>query len=1033
MGERAAASVEIHVLLVESHGADERAFLENAAEQLLPYVVTVARSVKEARAELSKRRLDVLLVDYTLPDGTAFDLLASVAGALAETAVIVTTVSIAEERAARAAEIQAHDYLVKDPQRKYLKRLPHRINASLRQARMEAKLRSSEERYRRLVETTPDLITRVDVEGCFTFVNRSAETILGLTPEECIGLSAVDFIHPDDREATARTMREALDSGSPSVTVENRQISRSGAVHSMLWSCIAERDASGEATGFSGIARDVTQLHEQQRMLRESQSMAHVGSWRLELATRKNRWSEETFHLYGLSPSASAPSDAEYMELLHPDDRSHMQGWFSACVAGAQPPGLEFRARSPGGVSRWLRCDGILERAPSGEPVGLAGTVQDVTERRRVREQLRESETRYRSLVDWTPDALVVHRGGLIAYVNPAAVSLFGAPSARELLGTTLLDRLHPDRREQGRGRLSNPLGAVDPAMFETVIVTFAGATVDVEVQSSSFVYDGESAIHSSLRDTTARKEAEAAMRERDAQLEQAFGASPIGMALVGLDGRFLRVNRALSAMLGRTVPELLEATFQALTLPDDLASDEALVAEVLEDKRQDFEMEKRYLHRDGHAVWAQLNVSLVRDACGMPVHFVSQIQDITDRKRAEEERQALEARLRQAQKMEAVGQLAGGIAHDFNNLLTVITATTELALGGLRQGDPLRQDLGDVADAAERATALTRQLLAFSRRQVIAPRVLDLGALVVALEPMLRRLIREDIALTVVAPPGLRSCRADPGQLEQVVVNLAVNAQDAMPAGGTLEVSTRDVVLDAAFAALHPGLCPGPHVVLGVSDTGEGIDAATLPRVFEPFFTTKAPGKGTGLGLATVYGIVSQSGGAVTVSSTVGRGTTVTIYLPAVASGLAVEVPAPQGRAASHGTETVLVVEDEAQLRSMARRILEGAGYTVLLAGDGEAALEVLHGHEGRVDLVLTDVVMPRLGGAELAARLAETHPEIKVLFTSGYTADVDLRMDVRDAAVSFLGKPYTVDELRRKVRAILDTAEAAQDEERR
>ena len=382
----------------------------------------------------------------------------------------------------------------------------------------------------------------------------------------------------------------------------------------------------------------------------------------------------------------------------------------------------------------------------------------------------------------------------------------------------------------------------------------------------------------------------------------------------------------------------------------------------------------------------------------------------------------ATQAQLGQSQKMEAVGQLAGGIAHDFNNLLTVVLGRSELALARLRDNDPLRRDLGLIQTTSQRGANLVRQLLAFSRKQVLRPEVLDLGAVVAGLEGMLRRLIGEDIDLVTAAGADLGRVKADPSQIEQVIVNLVVNARDAMPGGGRITVETANVDLDEAFAATHEGLRPGASVRLAVQDTGHGMDAKTQAHIFEPFFTTKEVGKGTGLGLATVYGIVKQSEGYILVESVPGLGTTFTIYLPRVEEDAAPVPASPAPAVLPRGTETILLVEDDPELRALALDILRGSGYTVLEARQGNEALLVLERHAGPIHLLVTDVVMPQMGGRALAERLASLRPEMKVLYVSGYSEAAIAQHGVLDPGTAFMAKPFTADELTRKIREVLD-----------
>ncbi len=384
-------------------------------------------------------------------------------------------------------------------------------------------------------------------------------------------------------------------------------------------------------------------------------------------------------------------------------------------------------------------------------------------------------------------------------------------------------------------------------------------------------------------------------------------------------------------------------------------------------------------------------------------------------------ERRRLEEQFQQSQKMEAIGHLAGGIAHDFNNLLTAITGYSDLVLSRLHEDDPVRRDIEEIKSAGERAAGLTRQLLAFGRRQIIAPRVLDLNGIVAGIDSLLERVIGEDIERVAVLAPDLGHVKVDPGQIEQVIMNLAVNARDAMPKGGKLTIETANVELDRAYARRHVSVQPGPYVMLAVSDNGCGMDQATKDRLFEPFFTTKEVGKGTGLGLATVYGIVKQHRGNIWVYSEPGQGATFKVYLPRVEETADILVPERRGPVQG-GSETVLVVEDEPVVRRLVCDILEGLGYTVLEAGQGDEALEVCRRHQGPVSLLVTDVVMPGMSGNELAQRLVESLPRLKVLFLSGYTSNTIVHHGILQEGVAFLQKPFTPEALAREVREILD-----------
>jgi len=432
--------------------------------------------------------------------------------------------------------------------------------------------------------------------------------------------------------------------------------------------------------------------------------------------------------------------------------------------------------------------------------------------------------------------------------------------------------------------------------------------------------------------------------------------------------------------------------------------------------EREYDEVEATWKRKDGLLLTVQLSVRAVRNVASEVAYYETIVRDVTEQRR-------LQAQLMQAQKMEAVGRLAGGVAHDFNNLLTVIISYSDLLLEDLGRDDPKREDVAAVRKAAEGAAALTHQLLAFSRQQVLQPKVLDVNATVASTEKLLRRLIGEDIQLVAKLGSGLGSVKADPGQIEQVIMNLAVNARDAMPAGGQLTIETANVEMDEAYVRGHPLAQPGRYVMLAVSDTGTGMDEQTKAHIFEPFFTTKELGKGTGLGLATVYGIVKQSGGFIWLYSEPGHGTSFKIYMPRVDESAERATPAAAAPL-PRGTETILVVEDAPAVRAVTRQVLERQGYTVLEAPNGGAALVLATKHHGPIHLLLTDVVMPGVNGRQLAEQLARPRPDMMVLFTSGYTDDSVVRHGVLESGIAYLQKPFTPDGVARKVREVLDSS---------
>jgi PAS domain S-box-containing protein len=516
----------------------------------------------------------------------------------------------------------------------------------------------------------------------------------------------------------------------------------------------------------------------------------------------------------------------------------------------------------------------------------------------------------------------------------------------------------------------------------------------------------------------------QAALAIRNARLyEDARGArdflrsiaehSPAGIVTTDVRGHVTYFSPRAEELLGYRAAEVLArpvAEFQR-------GGDEAArgLMRRLRDEGRIREHETEILARDGRWIECRFSLALLRDAAGTTIGTLAILEDTSERKR-------LEAQLRQAQKMEAVGRLAGGIAHDFNNLLAVIMGHSDLIKSVLRKGDALGHDVEQIRRASERAATLTRQLLAFSRRQFLQPQVIDVNTLVGNLATMLRRLIGEHIQLELRLDPAAGRVSADPGQLEQVVMNLTVNARDAMPQGGLMTLETGPAVLDEAFVGTHPGSSRGAHVRLSIHDTGCGMTADVLSHLFEPFFTTKEPGRGTGLGLSTVYGIVKQHRGYIDVQSEPGQGSTFAVYLPRVDAKPAAERTASREQIMPGGRETVLFVEDEVALRDLIHRVLAKGGYTVLAAGDGLEAVALAEAHAGRIDLAVTDVVMPRMSGPELAARLRARDPGVRLLYVSGYTADQLRSQTDLGADATLLAKPFTSDGLLRKVREVLD-----------
>jgi PAS domain S-box-containing protein len=654
----------------------------------------------------------------------------------------------------------------------------------------------------------------------------------------------------------------------------------------------------------------------------------------------------------------------------------------------------------------------------------LAGTAAAALESASLYTQVRKTEEKYRSIFENATEGLFQSTtGGRLLTVNPAYARIMGYDSPEEMIATDT-DIAHPpyvnpeDRAEAGR--LQEERGTLVGFEFEAYRKDGEKIWLSLN-QRSVHNQNGEAPyFEGSVENITARRHIEEGLRESEERYRLLFESNPQPMWVYDLETlAFLAVNESAVHHYGYSREDFLAMTIKDIRPAEDIPALYESVA------RSFAGVGKagiwRHSTKDGTIIEVEITSHLLVFADRQAELILA--HDITERNRLEAALLASEDQLRQSQKLDAIGQLAGGVAHDFNNLLTAINGYSSLALQRLDDNHPIKGYLEEIKKAGDRAANLTRQLLAFGRKQMLQPLALNLNDVVADMNKMFRRLIGEDIELIAKLDPALKQTRADPGQIEQVLVNLVVNARDAMPQGGKLTIETSSVDLDQDYIGRHVGVAPGRYVMLAISDTGTGMDEDTQARIFDPFFTTKEKGKGTGLGLSTVYGIVKQSGGNIWVYSELGHGTSFKVYLPELTASSqeteAVTVESP----VSNGSETILLVEDEDVVRGLARKILEHAGYNVLEANRGEEAVRLCLERARPIDLLLTDVVMPETSGKEVADRLTKLFPRLRVLFMSGYTDEAIVHHGVLDSNVEFIQKPFTPAALARKVREVLDS----------
>jgi two-component system cell cycle sensor histidine kinase/response regulator CckA len=697
-------------------------------------------------------------------------------------------------------------------------------------------------------------------------------------------------------------------------------------------------------------------------------------------------------------------------------ERLIADGLRSAADAVAQQigTGIELTGRHKSGGEFPIEI--MLSPLRSAEGILVTAAIRDISVRKAAEKHLAQMESRYRGLLEAAPDAMVVvNQGGEIVLLNVQAEKQFGyrrdelvGQKVTNIIPKGFAERLVADGLRTAADALAQQIGTG----IELTARRKDRSEFPIEIMLSPL--DGVDGIlvTAAIRDITERKRREYDLSCLAAVVESSHDAimslTPGGIVLTWNHGAERVFGYSSAEAIGRSIVFLSPAgrPSEGLTLMERV------------ERADDVEpFETVGVKKDGTQIDIALTLSAIKNSDGQVVGVSSVARDVTESKNMEE-------MLRQSQKMEAVGQLAGGVAHDFNNLLGVILGYTGIMLERLGPNDPNRKGIDEIQKAGNRAALLTRQLLAFSRKQVLQPKVLDLNAVVASTEKLLQRLIGEHIELVVILDPALGRVTADAGQLEQIIMNLAVNARDAMTPGGKLTIETSNVEVDEEYAALHADARSGAHVMLTVTDTGCGMDAKTLDRIFEPFFTTKEFGKGTGLGLSTVYGIVKQSGGSVWVCSEVGVGTTFKIYLPRVSTILEAASPGDRLETVEGGSQTILVVEDEAALLQVTRESLETVGYVILAAQSPAEAIRISESHPGPIDLMVTDVIMPGMNGAELATHLSVSRPEMKVLYVSGYIDDTIVRHGVLEPGLTFLQKPFSPKALARKVSEVLATA---------
>jgi PAS domain S-box-containing protein len=876
------------------------------------YQADTALTARAAADAFEKAAYDVAVLDYHLPDGTGDSLLDAFRAERPDCVCLMMTTDPGPELALDWMKRGAAAYLRKPFPPDYLIELCERARRERALLRVRdvlevrtRELRESEEKHRILLERSSDPIFSFTPEGRYTYVNPAFAEGVGKQVEDIIGKSIWDVFPKEEAYKRFASLSQVVRTGEEEV-VEVR-VPRADGDRYHMTTITPITDAAGKVVSAICSSKDITGRRRAEEALRESHQRlelaldgGELGMWDWNLQTDAVTYSDRWAQMLEYRPDEVEPSVDFFKRHVHPEDLPAVLDRLTGHIEGRMRVyASEHRLRTKSGRLFWAMDHGrIVERDKDGRPVRVAGTIADITERKRAEEALYKSEDRFKAMVENAFEGTaVISKEGVVLYATPAVEQIAGL-GTDELIGTRFLDRVHPDDMHQVVQNMARLVGKPGSAVASTYRIEFP-------------------------------------------------------------DGSYHHVESTSTNLVDRP------------------------------------------------------------SVGGIVVNF----RDITERKRAEEEKAGLEAQLQQAQRMELVGRLAGGVAHDFNNMLGVILGHAEVALGRVGPDQPVRGHLAEIHKAAKRSANLTRQLLAFARKQTIAPKVLDLNETVEGMLKMLRRLIGEDIDLRWQPEAGLWPVRVDPSQIDQILANLCANARDAIADVGKVTIETGSCALDEGYCAAHAGFVPGEYVRLAVSDDGCGMDKETLAHVFEPFFTTKGVGMGTGLGLPTVYGIVKQNNGFINVYSEPGQGTTFSIYLPRHAGKAEQARTEDAGEPLVRGQETILLVEDERAILEMTTEMLELHGYVVLAAGTPGEAIRMAREHAGEIHLLMTDVVMPEMNGRDLAKNLLSIYPHLKRLFTSGYTANLIAHRGVLDDGVHFLQKPFSMKGLAAKVREALES----------
>ncbi|MBT7790324.1 MAG: PAS domain S-box protein [Calditrichaeota bacterium] len=888
----------------------------------------------------------------------------------------------------------------------------------------EDTLRESEERYRILATNTQDTIWMADLEFNLTYINGAIFNFLGYTAEEITCLKLADFTPPAGRQMIQNAVEQLLanynQGKSSQVTIELQHYRKDRTIIDAEITANLLIDTDGKFIGFQGRSVDISErkrghltLQKSEKRFRDMADLLPQVVFEMDLSGKLTYVNRSAFDIFGYTPE-ELDEGVNVFDIIPPEEHSRVKENIHKALIGETRRNHEYTA---------LRRDGSrfpisIYSSPvisNGNAIGLRGIVVDITEHKLAEEEHRKSEQRFRNIVDNSP--MGVHMYELqsedrLVFIgaNPAANSLLGVDNSI-FIGKTIEEAFPPLAQTEVVLRYKEAAKSGIPWSTEQISYEDDQITGAFEVAAFQTAPGKMVALFNNI---TNRKQAQEALKESEERYRRLFEDDLAGNYISTPIGEIITCNLAFARIFGfDSVDEILLTQIESLYINQQDRKD---FLQLLGERRKLEFYEKEFRHKTGHTLHIIENAVGAFDESHNLIQIRGHIIDNTEHKQ-------LEDQLRQSQKMEGIGRLAGGIAHDFNNLMTSIMCNAELSLMDLDTNDPLNKNMKEIQTTAERAGALTSQLLAFSRKQSLQPRVLNLNSQISEIRNMLIRTIGEDIDLRVILGDDIWMVKADPGQIDQVIVNLVVNARDAMPNGGELTLETQNVVLEEEYTKKHHLITPGNFVMLAVSDSGIGMSEEVIAKIFEPFFTTKLKTTGTGLGLSTVYGIIKQSNGMINVFSEPDNGSSFRIYLPTIAEKAEKIIKSDFSGSVPRGTETVLIIEDEEGVRKAAAMVLKRLGYKITEADSGAAALILCKRMQKQVDLVITDVVMPYMSGVEFVEQLCEIWHDVKVLFMSGYTENSIIHKKILKPGIPYMQKPFRTLDIALKVREVLDS----------